>query len=81
MRKPQTSTARTVVARNIKAELVRRGMRPQDLCPVLRVTAPGVSRRLSGQTAMDIDEVFAVARYLGVPVGSLFLGVDEAVAA
>lgn len=76
MRNAQPSDARTVVARNIRAELARRGISQRHLTEALGVTYTGVTRRLSGRTPLDVDEVAAVARYLGVPVSDLFIGLD-----
>ena len=76
MRNAQPSEARTVVARNIRAELARRGMPVRHLTEALGVTYTGVTRRLSGQTPLDVDEVAAVARFLGIPVIDLFAGID-----
>lgn len=57
---------------NVKAELARRGKTQRDLADLLGLSTQAISRRLTGRLPFDVDELSAVAAYLGMPVASLF---------
>jgi len=40
----------------------------------LKMAQGSLSRRLTGEVPFDIDELAEIARYFGVPLGSLFGG-------
>lgn len=64
------STA-VIVGRNIRAEMVRRGIRQVDLAATLDMRQSSLSVRLSGRVAFDVNELQAVATALGVPLVEL----------
>lgn len=43
-----------------------------DLARVLGIAPAGVSRRLQGKVPLDINELGAIAEWLGVPITQLF---------
>jgi transcriptional regulator with XRE-family HTH domain len=65
----QTAAERTAGA--VRAELARRRISGRELSRALGWSVPATWRRLSGNCAFDIDELAAVADYLGVPLVSL----------
>jgi transcriptional regulator with XRE-family HTH domain len=56
------------VAANIRAESARRRVRQSDLAEAVGLSQATISRKLSGQVPLTIDEVYAVAEVLHVPV-------------
>ncbi len=65
----------------IRAELARRGRSQQDLADALELSGVAVSRRLTGQTPIDLDELAAIASYLQMPVAALLpSSINEVVA-
>ena len=71
-----TTTVRPheIVAAEVRAELARRENPQSGLVGVLHMSEVSVSRRLRGETPFDINELVAVADFLGVPVASLLPG-------
>jgi transcriptional regulator with XRE-family HTH domain len=67
-----TTTVTQSVASEVRAELARKRIPQADLAEVLGVSQAGISRRLSGDTPFDVNEVAAVADFLGVPIALLF---------
>lgn len=67
---------REQVAAEVRALMGRgRGHRrvPQKkLAADLHMAQASLSRRLTGEVPFDIDELAEIARYFGVPLGSLF---------
>jgi transcriptional regulator with XRE-family HTH domain len=59
------------VAATVRAELARHDRTQQDLAHALGLSQQSVSRRLSGQLALDTNEIQAIAEFLGIPVGVL----------
>ena len=59
-------TASRVVGANIKAELARRGLSQRALAGELGIAVTGVSKRLSGLTPINVDELHTIAGFLGV---------------
>ncbi|MDP5182135.1 helix-turn-helix transcriptional regulator [Blastococcus sp. BMG 814] len=55
----------------VRAELARRRQSGRDLAAALGWSERTTSRRLSGQLPFTVDEILAVARYLGVPLTTL----------
>ncbi|QIM20574.1 XRE family transcriptional regulator [Phycicoccus sp. HDW14] len=74
------SNARTTqaVAANVRAELARRNIQQQELAAALGWSKVTTYRRLTGQLRWYVDDVTAVADFLGIP--SHFLMPAEAVA-
>lgn len=56
------------VTDTIRGELKRRGVSQAQLAEHLGVTQQTVSRRFSGQVPLNIDEIEAIASYLGLQV-------------
>ncbi|MEE3066541.1 MAG: helix-turn-helix transcriptional regulator [Actinomycetota bacterium] len=66
------------VARNVRAELARRGKTQEDIAGLLGFTRQAVSRRFLGRVEFRVNELQAIAEYLDVPMSAL---VDPAEAA
>lgn len=69
---------RAAVAEEIRALLARRRISASELARRMDVTQPYISRRLTGDTALDLDDLERIANVLGVQVLDLFP--DEPVA-
>lgn len=65
----QTTTERTAAA--VRAELARRNIKAIDFARDLKWPRTTAWRRLNGQVPFKLDELVAVADYLGVPIGTL----------
>lgn len=61
-----------VVADNIRAELSRQRWTGRKAAAALGLTPTYVSRRLSGNTPLDANDIFMFAEFLSVPVSQLF---------
>lgn len=59
------------VARNVRAEIARRGKRQGDIAKLFGFTRQAMSRRLLGHVDFRIAELQTIADYLGVPVAVL----------
>lgn len=59
------------VGANVRAELARRSLSQSDLAAHLGLSQAAISRRLSGHTAFDVNELASVAAWLGVSASSL----------
>jgi transcriptional regulator with XRE-family HTH domain len=66
---PTTPTKQT--GANIRAEIARRKISQTTLAEHLGLSQTSVSARLSGRTAFDVNEVHAIAVFLGVPLSVL----------
>lgn len=64
-------TVTRVVAANVRAELARREKRQADLAAATGWSQQKVSNLLKAKRQWGVDEVNAVARYLGVTPNSL----------
>lgn len=69
-----TDKPAVVIGRNIRAEMVRRGIRQVDLAQTLGMLQSSLSARLSGRIAFDVNELHAVAEALGMPACELLSG-------
>lgn len=67
-----THSLRLQVAGEVRAEMARQKKTGRELGDVLGLTAMSASRRLSGQTSIDLDELSKIADWLGVPVHAFF---------
>lgn len=65
------------VAEEVRALLARRKMSASELARRLDVTQRYMSRRLTGETAFDADDLGNIAGVLGVDVTDLFPRRDE----
>lgn len=74
-------TAGECTAANVRAELARRRISGRELARGIGWSAPTTFRRLRGDTPFTIDELIAVARFLGVPVAALIPADTERVPA
>ena len=61
----------TQTGANIRAEMARRKVSQTTLAEHLGVSQTSISARLSGRTAFDINEIHAIAVFLGVPLSVL----------
>ena len=66
-----TQTLSAAVAANIRAELARQRVSQFVVADRLGLSQAAVSRRLSGGTPFELDEVEAIASLLGVPLVDL----------
>lgn len=62
----------------VRAGLARKGYTQNDLAAILSLSRGAVSRRLTGEVALDYREVKMISDFIGVPVAVLY---GEAVAA
>jgi transcriptional regulator with XRE-family HTH domain len=65
----QTST--DSVAANVRAELARRRVRPDDLATALGISRSALHRRLTGEVPFDVNQLQTVAGHLGVASAEL----------
>ena len=59
------------VASNILAEIARRRLSQRVVAEHLGVSQPSFSARMSGKTPLDVNELFAIADLLDVPIENL----------
>ena len=59
------------VAANIRAEIARRRLSQRLVAEHLGISQPAFSARMSGKTALDVDDLLAIADLLGVPAADL----------
>lgn len=64
-------TTAAIVGANIRAELARKRISQRQLADLLGMSGTGVSKRLSGITPIDVDELQQIAQFLDVPVSML----------
>lgn len=65
-----TSLARQV-AGEVRAEMARQRKTSSDLATALGTSQSSASRRLTGETAFDLDEVAVVADWLNIPISQV----------
>lgn len=63
------------LGRNIRAEMVRRGISQEALARRLQMSQASVSKRLRGDVEIGINEVVLIAGHLGVTVDTLLDGI------
>lgn len=66
MQKPERLSATVRIADNIRAEMARKRLTQGDLAEHLNCSQAAVSRRLSGHTPFDVNELQTIADLLGV---------------
>lgn len=77
MPKSQPPSATVRLADNVRAEMARQRLTQFDLARALNLSQAAVSRRLSGLTPFDVNEVQAVGDLLGLPA-TVLLGEEVA---
>lgn len=73
------SSIRSYAAGALRAEMAREKKSSADLASVLGCSQSSAARRMSGDTPLDLDDIAAIARWLGV-AESVFFEPTEAVA-
>lgn len=68
----QRTDRNMVVADNIRAELSRQRWSGRKAATALGLTPTYVSRRLSGETPLDANDIYMFAEFLSAPVSKLF---------
>lgn len=61
------------VGRNIRAELARAGRTQVQAAEALHMSAMSLSRRLRGDVALGVDELYALADFLEISVSELLV--------
>jgi transcriptional regulator with XRE-family HTH domain len=69
--------ATELVAAEIRAEMARQRVSHADVAAKLGVSRPWLSRRLSGDTSMSVDDVAKIAEALGVPLAQFTAPIDN----
>ncbi len=64
------ATYQEIVAGEIRAEMARQRRSQEDVALTLGWTQQYLSRRLTGLTALSTDDIEAIARALGAPLGN-----------
>ncbi len=64
-------TQAEAVPRNVKAEMVRAGLKQADLARPLGITQQSFSARLNGRVDFTVRELEIVAQTIGVPLETL----------
>lgn len=64
-------TPAQLTAETVRVELARRRISGRNMARTLGWSYTTTARRLSGEYAFDIDELAAVAGFLGIPVAAL----------
>ena len=59
------------VAAIVRAEMARRRRSSADLARELGISPVSVSRRLTGEVPIDVNELAQIAAFLGLPMSSL----------
>ena len=73
-----SDTPNSRVAANVRAELGRAGVSQGELASKLSMTASALQRRLSCVVPFSIDETFAVAAALNLPITRILNSPDTA---
>lgn len=60
-----------IAAGGLRAEMSRQRKTSNDLASILHCSQSSASRRMTGETGMDLDEIQTVSDWLGVPIGVL----------
>lgn len=78
MTTPTMRSPHEVVADEVRAALARRRISGRAAARELGWTSDYIHRRLDGRTALDANDLVALARLLDVPVASFFAGLEPA---
>lgn len=68
------SSVGDTAASNLRAELARQNKKKSEMALLLGISPAAVTRRVSGETALDVNEVVALAEWLDIPVTDLIGG-------
>ena len=66
---------RSTVAGNVRAEMARKKVNQTKLAAAMGKSQAYVSRRISGEVPMDLDDLLSITRYLGCELADLLLDV------
>lgn len=69
------SEGRHTLAGNVRAEMARKRVNQTKLAAAMGKSQAYVSRRISGEVPMDLDDMLAITRYLGCDLADLILDV------
>lgn len=70
------TTPTELVAGNVRAEMGRAQKSQAQIGDRLGLSQTAVSARLRGKTPFDVNEIYAIAEFLNVPVMTLMVGVS-----
>lgn len=70
-------TTAELTAGAVRAELARRRISGRAMARALGWSHGTTSRRLSGSSPFDIDELAAVASFLGIPTSALLIDASQ----
>lgn len=65
---PPTQSLTHRVATEVRAEMARHQVSQRQLCSVLNISQPQLSKRLLGTIAFDTAELDRLAEHFGIPV-------------
>lgn len=74
------SSIRSFAAGALRAEMARQKKSSVDLASLLGCSQSSAARRMSGETPLDLDDIAAIARWLGVTEATFFEPIESAVA-
>lgn len=66
-----------IIGSNVRAELARAGKTQTGAAHLLGLPQSAISRRISGRTAWEIDELLILAGWLDVPVTDFLVGLPR----
>jgi transcriptional regulator with XRE-family HTH domain len=66
-----TAEVGLTTASNLRAELARQNKKKGELALLLGISPAAVTRRVSGETPLDVNELYAIAAWLDVSVMEL----------
>lgn len=66
-----STTPTAITGANVRAEMARKKVSQTELATHLGLSQTSVSARLGGRIAFDINELHAIASFLGVPLSAL----------
>lgn len=72
-----THTPSQLLGRNVRAEMVRRGVSQEALARRLGKSQAAISKRLRGEQPITVDEAVTIADHLDVPLASLLEGIGS----
>lgn len=79
MSSPTTTGQRAAGA--LRAEMARQRKTGLDLARLLNCSQSSASRRMTGETVLDLDELGRIAEWLDVPLVTLLPAADNRIAA
>lgn len=71
-----SASVSSTVAANCRAEAARHGKTALDIADGTGIHRVTLGRRLSGTVPFTVDELVAIATYLGIPLSTLLAGVE-----